>query len=334
MSGAPSTHTIHGPSGDEKFYLATIDEGLSLDAMGPGLLSLDIHAHRQSDTPDTLKTLIVGVMLDEVLLKSLAIGEAAGSAYTIDGAVFSLSARTTQRVPINAGSHKIRLTLSDTASAGASVRPQFAGTGRFDEPGLLSAEVARSDDLHIEAPPPEVSGDVSVAMLGAGFLPLELSHLGFAVRAETAFAVPVAGPHFSIGLGVSMARVHDPRTYADPRAANGIARMSSTLTSMPVLAEAKWSAAMPSPLGLEIGIGGGALLGWMELRAGGVTISDNSVTAAAVAQLTWTLHMGPGQVLLRSDFILAHPFAARQIGLVDPSGASFGLGYRWIFGGE
>ncbi|MFC1609358.1 hypothetical protein ACFL6C_00230 [Myxococcota bacterium] len=335
VPGSMPSHTLAGPHGEETFFRVGIEKGMVLDAFGPGQLLLDIHAHRHDSQPESLRPIIIGVMVDDVLLQTLAVDQGASRVYRTSEPDFAPSDRVTLRVPLGTGTHQVRLTLSDSAVLGASIRPRFEALMSASEPGILTAEVARADDLVIKTTLPEVYGTVAVGALGAGFLPTNLSHFGYLAQIDTDFAIPVAGPHFSMGLSAAFCRVEEPRTFPDRRADKGSAHVNLTLTSMPIFAEARWAAPLPPPWGVQVGLGGGALLVWPAVRALRATAKDPlEVTPAGVGQVTFMLEAGPGAFVLRVGFMVAKPIDSDSLSTFDAGGGFAGLGYRFIFGDE
>ncbi len=330
LTRAPQ-QTIQGPDGRGEFVAASVEQGLLLEVIGPCILVLDLHAHRSNAEAASLRPVIVGVMIDEVLLQTVAVDQAASDDYSTD-APYQVSERVTLRVPVEAGTHELRLTLSDAAVLGMSVRAQLQAS--TPEPGLLSTTGARAADLRARDPD-EVYGTLGVGAIGAAFLPSGLTHFGWMVRGEVDLAIPIAGSRLAIALTGGYLTALEPRTFADRRAPGGRARVNLTLTEVPILAEARWSAPLPSPFGIELGVGGGALLVWTEMRALRAARSDDmAVAPAAVAELTFMLELGPGVITAGGGYILGQPLDTPTLGEFDPGGAWAGLGYRFVIGGD
>ncbi len=330
----PAQITVRGPNGDEPFYRVGIDDGLGLDSVGPGVLQFDIHALRDERQLESLKPVIIGVMVDEVLLQTLAVDRPASPVYQIVGESAAPSERVTLRMPIDAGAHRVRLTLSDTAVLGTAIRPTFVDATAVTEPGLLSAEVARAADLTPVALP-EVYGSVALGLLGGVLVPAAGRSVGWLSQLDTDFAVPVAGPRFSLGLTAGFGQVEDPRRYPDSRLSAGRGRVNLRWNHLPLLAVARWSVPLPRPWGIEVGLGGGVCLAWGELRARQAVITQPlAVAPAGVGQLTLMLELGPGALVLRGSHTLAMPIDTGRVRGYDLGGSFAGLGYRFIFGQE
>ncbi len=84
----PPTLILVSPIGSERFLNVSIAGALHLGVIGPGVLLFEIHAHRDPSRPDSLKPVIVGLLLDEILVQTVSIEQAASPEYRVTGASF------------------------------------------------------------------------------------------------------------------------------------------------------------------------------------------------------------------------------------------------------
>ncbi len=333
VGSPPPLTTILGPQGADKFLAVSINDGLVLEAIGPGVMLFDIHAHRAEATPESLRPVIIGVMIDDVLLQTLSVDQPAAKDLKVEGATYTPSLRVTLRVPIEPGSHRVRLSLSDAAVLGASIKPRFQTLSAADEPGLLSAEAARAKDLRAYAPAVEVYGAAGVGPLVSAFVPTSANRAGAMVLADANLQIPVAGPRLAIGLWAGIGRTDHSQPFADDRRTSGESRAYLSHTLLPAFVELRWSAPLTVPFGLETGVGGGVLVAMTEMRAAGATSqADTKVVAAVTAQATGFYEMGPGALMVRLQFIASQPANTEVVRHYDYGGALLSLGYRFTFG--
>ncbi len=216
------------------------------------------------------------------------------------------------------------------------MRPRFENLTNVDEPGLLTVEAARRADLHAGSAVPEVSGTTSVGLSAAVLVPSSMKHAGMVGMIEASFGIPVAGPRLALGLYGGVSRTEDPRLIADDRAPLGTAPINLIVTMIPIVLDAHWSAPLPSPIAVEAGLGGGAVLLWTELRAGGVRSKEGvNVGAIGWLQVTALLEAGPGAVFVRVAFVAGVPLTFGSLRNFDPGGALAAFGYRLtLVGGD
>jgi len=100
VGSPPPLTTITGPKGTEKLLKVSITDGLELDALGPGRMIFEIHAHRDKNQAESLKPVIVGVMIDDVLIQTLAVDQPASPELKAAGESYTPSVRVTLRVPV------------------------------------------------------------------------------------------------------------------------------------------------------------------------------------------------------------------------------------------
>ena len=333
VGSPPPLTTLTGPKGSEKLLKVSINDGLELNALGPGRMIFDIHAHRDKDQQESLKPVIVGVMIDDVLIQTLSVDQPASPDLKATGETYTPSLRVTLRVPVEPGSHRVRLTLSDSAILGASIRPRFEALSSAEEPTVLSAEVARSEDLKAAAPLPEVYGSGGLSLLVAGWAPTAFPQAGAMAELDLNFQIPVAGPRLAAGLWVGYGRVDYNHNYADDRRTSGVSRSHLQVTNIPVFLEVRWSAPIAAPFGLEAGVGGGVLLTRIVDRsAGGTNDPGLKPVAGGVLQATGLYELGPGALLLKVQLIASKPSKSDVVRTFDAGGAVASLGYRLTFG--
>jgi hypothetical protein len=143
----------------------------------------------------------------------------------------------------------------------------------------------------------------------------------------------VAGPRLAAGLWAGFGRVDYNRNYPDDRSTSGVSRSRLALTTIPVLVEARWSAPIAAPFGVEVGIGGGVILARAVAHsAGGTHDPGLKVLGAGVVQATGLYELGPGVLLLRLQLLTSQPMKTDTVKTFNAGGAMASLGYRFTFG--
>src|SRR5207247_2442202 len=113
----------------QPFTLGPGTHKIILGPMRPAVLGCGLIAEcaqRAQEQADSLRPVIVGLLIDEVLAQTISMDQPATADFRSEGAAYALSARATLRAPIAAGHHRVRLTLSDNAVLGVSMRPRFS----------------------------------------------------------------------------------------------------------------------------------------------------------------------------------------------------------------
>jgi hypothetical protein len=331
MVGAqPATHVVASPVGRERFLAVRVDDRLRLAVYGPGLLELAVHAHRAESISESLRPVIVSVLVDEVLTQNVSIVQGPSPEYRIEGAPFLPSLRVNVRVPIEDGRHEVQLTLSDSAVLGASILPRFVDLTDVDEPGLLTAKAARAGGLRAGPAVPEVSGTFGLGIAAAAWLPSGMQHVGMAALADGTLGLPVAGPRVSVGLVAGYGRTEDPRPFADWRVPSGASRANVVVSTVPLIANARWSAPLPQPVAVEAGLGAGVQLLWTEVRSRGIRLRYGPrVTPTGFVDVALLVRVGPGAFFARGAYLAAAPIDTDRLRGFDASGGIASVGYRW-----
>ncbi|OGQ91748.1 MAG: hypothetical protein A2289_11885 [Deltaproteobacteria bacterium RIFOXYA12_FULL_58_15] len=326
IAGVLKRHTITAAGGSNEYYQVAIDPGLALNVVGPGTVLLTIHAHRSQMQPQTLSSVVLGILLDDVLVQTLALDQPASEDFRTPDPNYQLSQPVAVRVPIPVGAHKLQMSLSDTAVLGASVRPDFVAVGN-EEPPILGIDAARKGDLRTSERP---QGGVSFAILGGTWAPNAFAEVGGAGLFEANFAIPISSSqlliHFVAGYGMADAS----RQVADFNSPEGVSRVRIGLTTVPVLLGATWSAPTPaSGLLLEVGASGGAILTWAKTRYRRVDAdSGPNVTPALNVLAGAGYRVGPGCVLARVYVTSGIPWSSDNIDGLDPGAVMAAVGYR------
>ncbi|MBI5508886.1 MAG: hypothetical protein HY903_09045 [Deltaproteobacteria bacterium] len=330
----PPLATIVGPRGNDKLLKVSLAEGLELQAVGPGTMVFTIHAHRDPAVQESMQPVIVGVLVDEILIQTLSVDQPPSNELRFEGETYTPAVRVTLRVPVEPGLHRVRLTLSDSAVLGASIRPELQPLAPSEEPSVVSAEMARARDLRAQAPAVETHGNTGVGLLVGGQLPASLGAAGFAAQLDASFPIPVVG-RLAAGLSVAFAQVSDSIRYADPRSRSGASTADIRLRTVPILVEARFAAPVSDPFGVEVGAGGGVMLASAAVESGDASANGGlKALGTAVLQTTVLFGIGPGAVLAKVQGMVSQPLNAGVVRNFSPAGVSVTLGYRLTFGGR
>jgi hypothetical protein len=318
-------HVIAGARGADEFLVARTEATLRLALTGPGALILELHAHRREGDLRTLEPAVLGVLLDDVLVQTLALDGPVDPGLTVAGADYGLSERLVVRLPVPLGEHTLELTLSDNAVLGASVRPRMVATNA-EEPDVLDLGTARRGDLRAEAPT-LAQPAFGLSAFGGVWAPNAMTQVGAGGWLSAGWAVPVAASRLWLELGAGLGRAELSQRIEDP---SGAARVWMRASAVPILATATWSAALPlSRLHLDAGLGGGAVVSWVEARYRRIpTRSGTRVSPAGTVHAGIAVDVGPGAVVARFQIIAALPFNTPAVVEYDPGWLSGLLGYR------
>lgn len=358
----PARVVVRGPGGDEELYAMTVNDGLSLDAIGPAVLLFDFHAHRAAARPETLEPAVIGLLVDDVLVATLSIDQPVDPAYTMPGAEYALSERVLLQLSVPSGQHHIFLSLSDSASLGASIRPRLAATPEVAELQAISqptpttaqapagdtapaAETSSPPPRHEPAPPDttptplredpprviaqapaaDIEGSWALTVLAGSWTPLRAPAVGFQALLEVEIGLATISRQLALGLGTGFARAGYDTVIADPRSADGTSQLEVGFDAVPLTADLRWGMMVGPALHATLGVGAGALLGWGETRLGQAARTEQlHTTAVATAHLTLELPLGVGAALLRAQVM---PAIAPAAGATQLGGASVALGY-------
>ncbi|MFC1609359.1 outer membrane protein [Myxococcota bacterium] len=332
VRGSPERHRVNGPGGIEEVIRMGIDPSLELGVVGPGSLVLRLHAHRSQTRPETLEPVVLAILLDDVLVQTVALDQAPTNDYAAEGNKFWMSGPATVRVPVPAGSHKLQLSLSDNAVLGASVKPRF-GPLAADEPEVLDIGAARRDDLRaVDSAAPK--GGVGIAVLGGLWTPHALSEVGGGGLLEGSYAIPVVDSRLLINLSVGLGYTDATRHIPDADVPKGRSRVRVKISAVPLLLGATWSAPMPiRALTIDAGAGAGVVLSWTTTRSRKAEESSGEVAPALGINAGVGYALGPGAALLRFHLITGLPWSDNNINSFDPGSVMVGLGYRVDLGG-
>ncbi|MEE8409709.1 MAG: hypothetical protein V3T05_08895 [Myxococcota bacterium] len=332
VDGSPPTRKISAPGGSLDFYQISIDDGLQIDVTGPGSLVLHLHAHRSEALAASLEPVVVGLLLDDVLVHTVSVDQPASERFRFTDVEYLPSRRVTVRIQIPVGKHVLQLSLSDNATLGASVRPQFVVIGETEEPSVLDFDSAREGDLRASGVlGAEVAGGGRVGVVAGAWLPNSLPAPGATVAVDVALGIPSLARGASIGFFAGFSRVTTTRHFEDPRKPDGQGRMPFTLSNAPIFLDVRWSLGMPvDGLSIDLGAGGGVLITWTDTRSRqGHVESGLRLVPGGIAQATVDYQIGPGSVMVKIAAIIAQRWSAANVNDFDSGAFMLSAGYRF-----
>ncbi len=327
LGAAPPRLRVLGAQGAAELLHVSSEDALRLRVTGPGVLVLEVHANRDPQRPETLQPIVVGILLDDVLVQTVALDQPASELGHVEGATFSLAKRVTVRLPIKAGSHELDLSLSDNATHGITVRPLFEHLAP-GEPALLTSESAREGDLMAQGQ--GAHGSLGVGLLAGAFVPWNVGSVGFGATLEGRMHVPALGKHLLLGVSGGVSFASHERDVADLRARDGRAQLATSLLNLPIIADLRWHALISPPFALELGAGAGLLLSRVTSTALGAS-SDSGLAASAVGELLMgaSMPLGPGRFLVRGALLAGSFVAASGVRRFGPGGLLLLAGYAF-----
>ncbi|MEM6274213.1 MAG: hypothetical protein AAF735_03135 [Myxococcota bacterium] len=330
-----ASQLVRAERGDALFLKLTTELGLKLEARGTGVLVFDYHAHRDPARPPSLEPVVIGMLLDDVLVDTLAIRQPATDDYTVTGADYQLSERTQFQLTVPSGRHRIELSLSDNALAGGSIRVRFASTD-------LEAVTTTEPPVPPTPPPlvqlqpsspdqkPKTSGWVGVGVGGEVVRSNNTGAIGGGGHLEL-FVMPGASSRaFGFGLQSGFRTVETSSSIVDPRLAGGSTTVRLTERSVPVLADLRLSLEAGDTAWM-LGVGGGGLVSWARTDAASSRVeTDVEWVWAAMAHITGLIRLGPGWLSIRMQWTATEPAERENLRDFDPGVGTVGLGY--VFG--
>jgi hypothetical protein len=321
--GAVQAQSAAGKS--ERFWRVIAQAPLTIEATGPGTLRVDLRAHRKADLPQTLEPVIIGITVDEVLLRTLALRQNEDADWTVPGADFSLARRVGVALPLAGGIHRIQLSCSENAALGLSA---FA---RLDTV-VDEAVSIETDPLPVPVSVAAFEEDSALALsysASAGaWLPTALPTVGVAATLETAVALPAVASGAGLGVSAGFFAASRRTLYADPRLAKGSGELALTLSAIPVLLDLRWRQSL-APLWLDVALGGGAVFAWTTSEAASRSITSAiQAQPAASAQAGVALPLGPGEIAARASVLVSREWSDARVRGMSAGGVSVGLAYR------
>lgn len=322
---APPTVRVTGAQGTVDFLHVTIDSGLHLRVVGPGLVVLEVHANRSNNHPETQQPIVVGILLDDVLVQTVALDQPLTDRARVENAPFELARRVTVRLPIKAGGHDLSLSLSDNATDGITLRPTFEPLSAV-EPTLQTPESAREGDL--VASDLNTAGTIGIGLLAGGFVPWDIGSAGVGASLEGRMRLPALGDHALLTISAGAAAATNERDVADVRAPQGRMRLSTTLLQAPLTIDLRWQAAVTRSVALEAGGGIGLLVSRVTTSALGAE-SSTGVQAGVVGELVLGMSMasGPGRLLARAALLAGNALDTATVRHMSTGGVMLLVGY-------
>ena len=102
---------------------------------------------------------------------------------------------------------------------------------------------------------------------------------------------------------------------------------------VPIVLDARWLLPIMPRLSIEVGAGGGLLIGWGRADAfAAAPATGVQPTGIGAGHAALHIDLGPGQIVARVRAQLSTPFSGGAVDHVNPSSASLTVGYRWAFG--
>jgi hypothetical protein len=283
-----------------------------------------VHVHRYESSPETLKPLLLGFLLDDVLVETVSLTTPATDEFSVRGAPYALSGRVAVRVGVPLGEHRVQLSLSDNAVFGASVRPHFLALGEKGPPVLDVGAALAAGDTRRRA---------LLGVIGGLWTPAALPNLGVSATLEGGLAIPVHSTRLLVHLSATLGFAEASRQIEDTNAADGESRVWVRQTTVPIIAGATWHAPMPiAGLSVELGLGGGLVLNQTQPRYRRVDAETGIGVAPALS--AWAgagFEVGPGTVLVRATVVTAVPYSDETVKDLDPGALQVGSGYRLNF---
>lgn len=320
----PPSLTLRSRDGDESFFFVDHQKDFVVDVLGPGIMSFDAHAHRAADKPSTLEPVMIGVLLDDVLVQTLAVRQGIDSSVTAwrgsEAEGYAVSQRALLQLQVPPGRHRVSLSLSDAAALGASIRPHFEKLPTVQE--AVVAEASPPEPPSYPEPPPpleEMSARTEDTVLAVapieGIAPREREKGALGVLAGAWFPsdVPTVGgivtlegvitPSEMFGIGFSGGLAY--ARYATSAAPVRPGDVNVSLFAVPATADVRLRAAVSRSVALIAAGGVGARLSWSSVSASGISGSSSaSVRPIAVAHLTCAIRVSTsGELLVRGQYM-------------------------------
>lgn len=330
-----ASQLVRAERGDALFLKLTTELGLRLEARGTGVLVFDYHAHRDSARPPSLEPVVIGMLLDDVLVDTLAIRQPATDEYTVAGADYQLSERTQFQLTVPSGRHRVELSLSDNALAGGSIRVRFASTD-LEAVNATEPPVPPTPPPLVRLPPstsdpqPTSSGWVGLGIGGDVVRSNNTGAIGGGGHLEL-FVMP-GGVSRMLGFGLQSGfrAVETSSSIADPRLGGSSTSVRLIERSVPILADIRVSLEAGDTAWM-LGVGGGGLVSWAQTDAASSRLeTDVEWVWAAMAHFTGLIRLGPGWLSMRVQWTATEPTQRENLRDFDAGVGTVGLGY--VFG--
>lgn len=329
----PPSQTVTSAAGDGFFLQLGAADGLNLVARGTGVLVFDFHAHRNPAKPETMEPAVLAVLLDDVLVDTLKVEAPASSEYSVAGSSYQLSERAQFQVTIPPGSHRVTVTLSDTALDGGSIRARFEAT---DVESLPEDEVVVPPEpppiVEIRERPDEEPYDptwIGLTLAGGPTLGNSTGQLGYAGTLDFFVMPSDFGRVIGLGLTSGFTAVGTQESIADPRTTSGSNVVLFSERAVPVLLDLRLALDF-GDVALQAGVGGGGVFSWAETESLGSRVeTEGDFVLAVGGHLTMMTRIGAGWLTMRGQLTMSEPEDVANLRDFDPGTLSVTLGYTF-----